>query len=245
MSLIELVRSAMGSWPEPAQEGASVRVPTHCLYPSNSIVSVFVEGRETFLVHDNAGALDEMEAATAVVPNAFRLIANVARPHGLRISDRGAIFAAQVTWEGLSAAVVTVANASADAAFNLLGAHRPPRRDIRQALEHILEQDFPSLWQREVRIIGASNKPHRFDYVVRLRNDRQLLLDTVVPEASSINAAVVAHLDVRQSDVNKFEQRIIFDDEVAWSSSDLSLLRVGANPVPFSLVRDALGKIAA
>src|SRR4051812_25059667 len=86
----------------------------------------------------------------------------------------------------------------------LLGRYHPPRRNLRRALEQILDQEFHSRWKRDGRILGASNKIHRIDYVVEIGRDRQLLLDMVVPEASSINAAVVAHLDVKQYQADKF-----------------------------------------
>jgi hypothetical protein len=67
----------------------------------------------------------------------------------------------------------------------------------------------------------------------------------VSPEASSINAAVVAHLDVKQANVPNVVRRIVYDDEEKWKAEDLSLLSVGAPVVPFSRAREVLKRVAA
>ena len=40
------------------------------------------------------------------------------------------------------------------------------------------------------------------------------------------------------------EQRIIYDDNEKWSSSDLSLLQVGATIVPFSQHKEVINRVA-
>jgi hypothetical protein len=98
---------------------------------------------------------------------------------------------------------------------------------------------------RNGTVIGKSNKPHKFDNLVRLGRDRQLILDVVTREASSINAALVAHLDVKNAEYDKIEQRIIYDDDDKWSAADLNLLKLGATPVPFSRAAEVLERLAA
>jgi hypothetical protein len=240
------VLDGLASWPAPELTSDGIVVPTHCLYPSNSVVNVKVEGHENFFVHDQGGAMDEMEAACAPVPNAARLIVHIVRPYGLDVSKEGAIYATQVSAEELASTIVLVANASKEAAQYLIERYRPPHRDMRGIVEQILDLKFRNQWKRNLRIVGASSKSHRFDYIVNLPKQRQLLLDAVVPEPSSINAAVVAHLDVKQSeDAKQVDQRIVYDDAVEWTAADLSLLRVGARPVPVSNLRETLERLAA
>ena len=245
MSTLEAVKTALGLWPEPRPADRGISVPTHCLYPSNSVVKVVVEGGEDqFVVDDNAGALEELDEVKVAPQNSNRLIASVVRPLGLYVSEGGAIFSRRIPSSELEATIVLVANASKSAAEHLLEVVRPPRRNLRQTVERLLDKEFSNKWIRDSKIVGASNKKHKFDYVVQLKGDRQLLLDVVVPEASSINAAVVAHLDVNHGGDEKLEQRIVYDDEQPWSSSDLALLKVGARAVPISGLQQTLGMLA-
>lgn len=246
MSVLEIVKAALHKWPEPRVGDRGVSVPTHCLYPSNSVVKVVVEGGEgQFVVDDNAGAIEELDSVKAAPRNSAGLVARIVRPLGLQVSERGAIFSSGVALSELEATIVLVANASKSAAEYLLDVVKPPRRNLRSVVEHILEKEFKSKWTRDSKVVGASNKQHKFDYVVQLKGDRQLLLDVVSPEANSINSAVVAHLDVHQGHDEKLEQRIVYDDQQSWSTSDLALLKVGARAVPLSRLEQALDMLAA
>jgi hypothetical protein len=237
----------MVSWPQAIAEGERILVPTHCLYPSNSAVTVVVEGgRHEFLVHDDAGALDELTAAGACFTRIDGLVRQIVRAQGLEISENGIIHSRIVNTRELAATIVLIANASKEAAHELLSRFKPRmRRNFRAELGQLLELRFPKLVSRDVPIVGASNKPHKFHHAVRLGGERQLLIDAVIHEASSINAAVVANLDVRNLRYPNIEQRIIYDDSEAWAAADLNLLRVGAPAVPFSRAPEVLDRIAA
>jgi hypothetical protein len=247
MNLIEQVRTALASWPEPEQlASGGIIVPTHCLYPSNSVVNVKVEGGvDNFFVHDRGGAIEEMESTCATASSFARLIFHIAKPYGLSVSDDGTIYATEVGMDELASMIALIANASKESAQYLIERYRPPHREMRDAVELILDMGYRNRWKRDLKIIGASDKPHKFDYVVSLSNDRQLLLDAVLPDASSINAAIVAHLDVKQSEDKNLDQRIVYDDTAKWSAADLSLLRVGARPVPVRNLKEALERLAA
>ena len=61
MTILATVSNAMGGWPPIRKAQDGVVVPTHCLYPSNGIVYVYVVGGDnTFTVHDGGDALDEL-----------------------------------------------------------------------------------------------------------------------------------------------------------------------------------------
>ncbi|MCC6780114.1 MAG: hypothetical protein IT537_26355 [Hyphomicrobiales bacterium] len=73
-----------------------------------------------------------------------------------------------------------------------------------------------------------------------------MLVDPVINESSSINARVVANLDVKLLGDKKTKQFIIFDDSLKWSASDLNLLRVAQTPiVPFSRADQEFERLAA
>jgi hypothetical protein len=93
-------------------------------------------------------------------------------------------------------------------------------------------------------VLTGARKPHRIDYLIPLGDHRRLALDAVVPDASSINSAIVAHIDLRDAKIEGLEQRLVFDDSAPWKAADLNLLRVGAPPVAFSRLPEIIGSLA-
>jgi hypothetical protein len=251
MNIQDSVTNALANWPRSSVEDGQVLVPTHCLYPSNSTVTVWVgAGTGSYIVHDNRGALDELSSAGtqdrhSVVYSTF-MVQHIIKAFGLSMDESGLIKAARVEPDELLTTIVLVANASKEAAIDLLNRFRPRlRRNIKAELASMLEVRFPNHVSKNGTVIGKSNKPHKFDNLIRLGGDRQLILDVVTREASSINAALVAHLDVKNAEYPKIEQRIIYDDDDKWSAADLNLLKLGATPVPFSRAAEVLERLAA
>ena len=147
--------------------------------------------------------------------------------------------------EAVAVAVAHVANTAKEAASWLYehgGVRR--RRDFRELLAAFLSEDFRDQ-VAETRLVGASNKPHKFVNVISFANGRKLVVDAVANDPSSINARVVANLDVRTNkELRGLVQQIVYDDDERWSASDLNLLQVGATIVPFSKARDVIELVA-
>jgi len=241
------IEAALGGWTHLSSIERGVRVATHCLYPSNATVAVVVaqRGDGLFRVDDDGQALDEVSQSVLTSQQLPKLMSGIVRHRGCELTSRGEIISPCVKEAELRAAVILVANASKAAAEHLVSSVRPPRKDMRRVIEDLLDLKFKDRWRRDGRIAGASNKEHGFDYIVRLANGRQLALDFVVPDASSVNSAVVAHLDVRQKKAADLEQRIVYDDTLPWRSEDIQLLKVGARPVPISSLKQSLERLAA
>jgi hypothetical protein len=146
----------------------------------------------------------------------------------------------------LAATIVIVANASKESAHRLIDSMRPrPLRNFRLELEKLLEAEFGHMpLRRSIPIVGLY-KPHKFDYVIHVSEQRQLILNAVTPDMNSINSAVVAHLDVREAKLPSVVQRIVYDDEEKWRAEDLSLLSIGAPAIPFSRAKEVLKRAAA
>ena len=246
MNALESVTAALRGWPEPRFDGVSVVVPTFCLYPTNAVVNVYVDGTEReFVVHDRGGAIEQFHATLGMEEVPKSLIYGTARRRGVSVAKDGAIFVQRVSAEELAGAMTLVANASTDVAHHLIDYYRPPPRQVLSAeVEALLDTSFPSQWRKEEVVSGQSTKKHRFDYAVRL-DGRQLLIDLVKPDASSINAAVVSHLDVEQAEPNRFMHRVIYDDREKWPSESLALLRVVAVPIARSAAPQAFARLAA
>ncbi len=247
MTVRDAVAGALAKWPGIGEQDGRVIVPTHCLYPSNGVITVIVEGGvSSFRVHDDGAALDELEASSGIIANPMGIMRSATRRHGVHITDAGVIYSPVLGVNELTAAIVLVANASKEAAHRLIDGMRPrPRRNFRFELEKLLESEFGRMPVRRSSPIVGAHKPHRFDYVVIVSEQRQLLIDGVTPDSSSINAAVVAHLDVKEAKLPNVVQRIVYDDGEAWKAEDLSLLSIGAPAVPFSRAREALKRAAA
>lgn len=251
MSLLETVSCALKTWPGIVSETDGIAVPTHCLYPSNGIVNVFVIGGERkFQVSDGGGALEEFKGSGGSTYNDLSVIRSIAKAHGLEVSKSGAIHSSLVTAEQLVGTIVLVANASKEAAHALeIRIQAVPRKNFRELLASLIDAErahglFVDVSTQRT-ITGASTKSHKFDYDISLAGHKRLLLDTVVPEASSINSVLAANLDVKAAELDKTIQRIVYDDQDNWKSADLALLGLGAIVVPFRNLGPILNRLAA
>lgn len=223
------------------------RVVTHCLYPSNGAVVLTVRGSgDTYVVSDDGRAVAEVRGFGLRVEAVDRHFKRLIRNQGLRV-DGGAIYSPPVPASAVGAAVVLVANASKEAAHWCLDHFKfSSPRNFKRALAELLDRHFSQELKHELPIVGASNKPHKFEHVVVLPGERKLLIDPVLRDPSSINARVVANLDVKELKDPLITQRIVYDDHEEWSASDLQLLQMGAPLLPFSRASGALrGLVAA
>ena len=225
------------------EDGA--RVSTQCLYPSNGTVSVIVRGGENeFVVSDEGGALSEAAASGLIERASDKQVRGLLKPYGLKVKD-GCIFSPTVTLEELAAAVILVSNAAKEAADWSVGHLRyQEKRNFKAELTALLERQFQDNL-KSAPIIGSSNRPYKFDHVIYLSGERRLVVDPVINDPSSINARVVANLDVRMSGDPSISQLIVYDDLMDWSSADLKVLEVGAPTVAFSQAEATIRQLAA
>jgi hypothetical protein len=222
-----------------------VRVNTHCLYPSNATVSVVVRGggRE-FVVSDEGGALSAASASALIDHPSDKQIRPRLKAYGLRV-ERGAIYSPPVGPEELPAAILLVANAAKEVAdWSLDHLRFREKRDFKAELSSLLRRHFHDNL-KPAPILGSSNKPYKFENVVYLPGERRLIVDPVINDPSSINARVVANLDVRMARDPNVAQLIVYDDAADWASSDLKVLEVGAPTVPFSRAEAEISRLAA
>lgn len=222
-----------------------VRVNTHCLYPSNAPVRVLVWGAgDSYTVSDEAGAFREALLAGGEVDYSDRKFSKALAAQGLRMKD-GAILSSSVTRDALATAIVLVANASKDTADYIFEHWSVGRQ---QKFRHLLKEMLRVEFEKQVHeqsFLGESNKPHKFENVLRFMNGSQLLVDGVARDVNSINARVVANLDVKKAGHPNLEQRIIYDDEDDWRSDELTLLQIsGVALVPFSKSEIVLKRLA-
>ena len=223
----------------------AVRVTTHCMYPSNGLVRVTVRsGLSSIVASDNGEALGEALAAGVEIVAPDRLLRGFVKQRGLLLKS-GVISTPPTPIDATPVAILHVANVAKEAAHWLYehgGIKR--KRDFRELLAAFLSDLFRD-HVFEAKILGASNKPHKFANVIEFANGKKFIVDAVSNDASSINSRVVANLDVRAKNDPTIEQRIVYDDGANWASADLrNFFQVGATIVPFSRSAEVIRRIA-
>jgi hypothetical protein len=244
--VLNMVRRGLDEAAPVARAGGDVVATTHCMYPSNGLVRVTVRGGgETIVASDEGGALGEALSAGIMVKDYDRTLGALVKEQGLILRE-GVIYTPPMPTKAASLAVMLVANASQEVARWLYEHTKIKRtRDFRAMLADFLTNKFDDRVAHNAVVIGHSNKPHRFANVISLPGDRRLIVDPVANEASSINARVVANLDVKAMENPLIIQRIVYDDEEDWTAADLNLLHVGAPVVPFSRASEVIERVAA
>ncbi len=236
MSKIDYIRNSLQQFAEVFEDGERFAVPTQCLYPSNDCVVVYVYGGENeCVVSDGGGALDEISSHGITVENPMKLLKQFSIGRGI-ITNGQKVFTNRVPWEALVSAIVLVANASAEAANWAVDNMKPKvRRNIKSALLSTLCLYYSrDRIKTDERLTGKSARSYRFDNVVMIGEGKKLLVDAVIPEPGSVNARVVAHLDVSRNEDSNVIQRIVYDDDDKWSSADLNILQMAAELVPLT-----------
>lgn len=221
-----------------------VLVDTHCLYPSGSFVRVMVRGRNnTFFVSDEGAGVHEIEAAGATVENADRQLGPLLKPLGVK-SINGVIRSQQCDIDMLPYAIASVANASSMVADWLFSTMRiRPHAEFKAVVNRYLETAFPKSVHAG-KIVGGSNKEHVFDSIIFAPSGKRIVVDPVVHDMKSINARVVANMDVQRAGYDDLEQRIIYDDNDDWKAAEINILQFGATVIPFSKAPRALSRLA-
>lgn len=220
------------------------RVTTHCMYPSNGLIRVTVRaGTNSVVVSDEGETVGEATAAGIIIKDSDKLLRAQIKNRGLLIQD-GVIYSPRIEIDAAHIAIMHVANVAKDTAHWLYehgGVKR--KQDFRTLLSEFLNSSFRENVS-EGLIRGVSNKSHKFSNVISFANGRKFIVDAVSNDPNSINSRVVANLDIKSSNNPNILQRIIYNDEEPWSASNLSLLQIGATPVPFSRAREVISRIA-
>lgn len=243
--LITLAQSGLSELASIARVEDGIVVTTHCMYPSNGLVRVTVRGGDqTIVASDEGGALGEALAAGIEVKDYDRALSHLVNEHGLIIRE-GVIYTPQMPIVSAPLAILLVANTSQEVARWMFDHVKIKRtRDFKALLSDFLTKRFDKRVAHNEFVMGHSNKRHKFANVIDLGHDRKLIVDPVSNDASSINARVVANLDVKANEDPNIIQRIVYDDEDDWSPADLNLLQVGAIAVPFSRSGEVIERLA-
>ena len=217
----------------PYGDAGALLLDTTCLYSSGRLVQVVVRGAPLATVSDGAAAFDELLAAGVEAEVATRALKAAARRWGLRFEE-GEIFSPASAPEELAAFVPLVATASSDGFAHGLAARHRPTQPIRDRLQGLIDMDFREKFSR--REIQGSYQTHVFDFV-NSHDQRLLIVDSVLPDASSIHAKLATHLDVSQHLGARAMQVIVYSEDDNWDDSKLGLMSLAGRAELVPLAR--------
>ncbi|MGY3575297.1 DUF1829 domain-containing protein [Bradyrhizobium sp. USDA 4504] len=245
-NVLSVVTEELEAWFKPQLVGSRVFVPTLSTYPSNAVVYVTIEGgNDVFVVSDGAGAVETLHGAGGHKVAAHKLLQVLLRGQGnLRVDKSGAIYTSPVRRSELTAAISLIAETSVRCSEILLRNFKPERHsDFRKEIGDKLQVQFRDAFKAGGHMPGASTKVHKFDFLIRRPSGTMIVMDAVVPDSSSVNAALVSHLDLKRAKRADVQQAIIYDDTQDWRSSDLALLTIAAPPIAYSHWADFAEKL--
>lgn len=234
-------------WPLCRRERDEFVVTSHCLLPNGSLAQVRIRAvGDEWIVSDGGAALDDALSSGVEHPTFTLNVRRAIRSKGLHFID-GRIESPKVGANSLFNAVIIVANACRDIAETLIMlGNGGTEEGLDARARKILVTRFQSwLLSKPVIISGASERVHKFDNALDLPDGRKVLVDAVKHQGNSINAVLVANLDVKRLENSRLIQRIVFDPNESWKQEEISLLGVGATPVALPNLADAIGRIAA
>jgi hypothetical protein len=190
------ISEALGEFGVCESTERGTRVTTHCLYPSFEPVSVFiVSSKVGFEVHDNAGAVTSAWLHGRERAAIGKILAKSARIYGCDF-DKDVISCRAFEEKGIYGAILSVANASADAARAAVGKEAAQSEESLVERTHgVLEQSPQKLeLRKEFEYPGKSGKHYKFD-IAAFRGDDLALFEIVLPHPYSIAAKYLAFSD--------------------------------------------------
>jgi hypothetical protein len=241
MSSAEIVRGILNAEPTTHQVGSQVAVTTHCMYPSNSAVTVFVMGGDReCVVSDNGETARMVRSHGVTIPESGKWLNSFCKRAGLTLVKEQ-IQSPPVPISALSNAIMLVANTAATAARHAIdqyGSERVSLKDkIHQTLSRIYSRNNISVG---APIVGESTRVYHPDFLVHTATPLGIIVDSVTPHANSINAKAAAHIDIGRLERRPL-QTIVYDASLDWSSADLSFLKsTTAELVPYEKLPETL-----
>lgn len=245
MTCPDYVQHALEELVQCRKVGDAVVIDTHCLYPAGGIVQVhFVGGAREVVAHDGGGAIRTLLAHGLDLPDKDVRIHKIAKSHGLSFKE-GKIQSKALDVRYSSSLIVHVANASKEVCEDILRRYRFKKKiNFQQALDTFVSTSFSKMdYKKNFPVRGMSERQYKFDYVINA-DSKRILVDAVLPDPNSLNARIVANLDVARRGDETIIQRIVYDEDDNWDSSSIELLRTAAPTVPFKYASEELYRIA-
>ena len=198
------IKKALEILPGCVKTESGSRFTTHCLYPSFESVCVYVvRFGDGFNVHDDGGAVRSVWDHTGEMSIVKQTITHQAALYGLKAIENK-IVAGVPSADWLFAGIVSVANASAAAAYEAIGSEHAAtvrENDLKEKIYSVLTETVPATKiAKDYPLTGNSGKRHRFDFAVQRPSDGWLLMDAISPHHMSVATKFLAFSDVQSID---------------------------------------------
>jgi len=224
----ERLKGALADASEVRVEGGIFRVPTTTLFPSGEVINVLISPNRHggFSISDGGLARSAVldEGVHHMRTNDRRRADDIAARSGLRF-DGDAFVAEDVDVDALAVAVALVAEASRAWATQMV--ERATRRREAMLLDFVrekLERTYSSAKVKsDVSVLGASTSQYKFDFGVRIENDRMALFEVVSPAPPSVAFAHTKFSDVLRAQPD-WPREAIVESLDSWPSESLALL---------------------
>ncbi|GIX16699.1 MAG: hypothetical protein KatS3mg119_0885 [Rhodothalassiaceae bacterium] len=215
--------------------GEELSVPTTTLLPGGTVVAVRIRALkgERFDIWDGESALDEIQACghRELTRSDVRKARDIAERLGLEFTGTGFLLRG-ISRDRIPAGIAYVAEAARQWAHSvILQSRKRERGTLLELTEERLKKVFPSrAIARDRELLGASNKRHRFDFVVDLPGDRFAVFETVAPSPVSLSGTHLKFFDLREAHKD-WPREAIVADLVDWAAADINLLAQVASHV--------------
>ncbi len=200
MSLTLTVKNLIGTNANILETVDGVRVSTDCLYPSFSTVNVYIVKKGNgYIVHDAGEAASCAWIHGRDYESVLKRFKKSASLYRCDFEENVFKVVAQSS-EWLRSAVLSVANAAADAANAVVSkANLEKNINLEQMLEKVLKKAvFTKDYKKEYSYTGASGRSYKFDFAIE-KPQSIILIGAVSPHANSINSKFAAFSDTEYS----------------------------------------------
>lgn len=209
------------------QSADTILVPTHCIFPGGQHVVVSIKQGHGggFTVSDEAQAMAVInDASIDISPRQIHKAQELAKSYEASFSN-GCFVISGVAVDCLPGAIVTLANLTQQWASELIYDHEVARGvELKVRVYDGLKRIFINNVDKEFEMIGQSNKPYKFDYRVKLPDDKFMLVDAINNHPIAISSAFQRNYDVKKSANDNYKQEGIIENQPTWKSEDLNLL---------------------
>lgn len=211
-------------------------VPTDVLLPTGASVVVLVEGGNgggRITATDGGAALYALaDAGLPYGPRVEAAARSAAKRAGLVFGD-GILRTRQAEAGDAHALVALCANGArlvAEAAMQ--AARKVERERFRDRVVTELKRLFQDwTFRAGAELVGFSQEPLRFDWLVGLPGGRQLALDTPVPDHSSVASMIMRQLDLQARRPQHVVQAIAYDEHDDWPATTLRQMQLVGVPL--------------
>lgn len=224
--------------------GRGYVVTTMCEFPSGESVSLYVEqNKETCFVSDAGKTYEYLKSIGIEYDDASRSFERKLKNFGFQVSS-SEIFVKDVSIDLVPATIASLSNALVHLAASEIDGYKIKDKysDFRPQVRSVLDTN-PSLKDRvfhDRKIVGASNRPHKFHHVINLKDNGFLAIDAVANDSSSINSVFAGNMDLKLKVDSRVKQKIVYDDRQRWDASALNLLNEAAPLVKFTNFTDVI-----